>query len=118
MDPMLQLALAGIVAFAIEKIKQSPNLSWITPYTDSLTKLLAAVVAVASAIGIAYTFDAEHGALTITGLPTTLDEGASIVITAIEQYWGQKLIFLTAIKPYERKDLLVQFDESHPKLRA
>lgn len=99
MDPMLQLALAGFVAFAIEKIKRDPRFAWITPFTDHITKALAALVAVLSAVGIMFAFDAEHGVLTISGLPTSIEQGANIVMMAFEQYWGQKFWYLAAIKP-------------------
>lgn len=106
MDTMLQLALAGFVAFLIERAKNDPRFAWIDRYTDHITKIVAAIVAVASAIGISFMFDSEHGTLTMTGIPTSLEEIASILVMAFEQYWGQKFFYLAAIKPHQAQSVL------------
>jgi hypothetical protein len=98
-DTTFQFALAAFVAHTLERLKQSSAFSWITPFTDTLTKIIAAVIALISAVGITYAWDPTHGELVLRGLPTSWSMFWEVTTRAIGQYWIQKGYYLTAIKP-------------------
>ena len=91
-------AVAGLVAHFIEKLKRSEGYKWITPYTDAMTKGIAALIALLTTLGISTVFDATTGTLTVTGLPTTLGAAGALLMQAFSQYWMQKGYYLMAIK--------------------
>lgn len=97
-----QMALAGYVALKLESLKNSATFRWLTPYTETLTKLWAAAAALVTAIGITWTFERDvtgYGSVTLIGIPMTWDAAWSVGKTMFEQYWATKLIYLGAVKP-------------------
>ena len=90
--------------------KRSAMFSWIDPFSDSLTKIVAALIALLSAVGITTMFQVDTttglGTLTLGGIPTTVQGWASIGFHAFGQYWLQKGYYLAAIKSnYSTGDL-------------
>jgi hypothetical protein len=106
MDPTLsvafQVAFGGIMAFTLEKLKDSPAVGWISQHTATINKFLSLVVSVLVSIGIAYTWVADpetgRGTLTLTGVPFTADLWLEIISRTVVQYWSAKLVYLGVIK--------------------
>ncbi len=76
--PLLnQLTIPGLVAFVIQILKTSnhPWLAWITKDTPWVTRIVAAVAAAGTAVGLSWTY--TGGTLTITGI------GLVSIVTAI-----------------------------------
>lgn len=76
MDPnqvISQLTSAAIVVYALQALKHSRWCPWLTQQTKTLNRILSALGAAASAIGVHFAFDAALSAngtyvITITGL--------------------------------------------------
>lgn len=97
-----QIALAGYVAMKLESLKNSSTFKWITPYTEQLTKVWAALAGLVSAVGITWAFERDisgYGTLVFSNIPVTWDTLWAVGKTAVEQYWATKLIYLGTIKP-------------------
>lgn len=63
-----QVTVSALIVYALQWIKRSSWVPWITEHTKALNRWIAALVAAAAAIGIHTEFDATAGTLVITGL--------------------------------------------------
>lgn len=66
-----QLTSSAVVIYAIELLKNTGWVTWITADTKTLNRWLAVFGSLLAAVGIHYSYDATAGALVITGLTTT-----------------------------------------------
>lgn len=98
----LQVAAGALTAFVLEKLKNSPAIGWITPYTDTINRALSLLIALALSIGITFTWtpdpDTGRGQLIIMGVPFTAALWIEVVVRAFIQYWSSKLTYLGVIK--------------------
>jgi hypothetical protein len=65
MEQVDLLVIAGICAWAVERMRRSSWFPWVNEHTH---RYVAALVAAGAAIGVHVTFDQAAGQLTITGL--------------------------------------------------
>jgi hypothetical protein len=65
------IAAAGLMSYLIEWLKQTHLIPWVTASRTTLLRWLNGALAAAVALGIHYTFDAQAGIITITGLTRT-----------------------------------------------
>ena len=99
LETPVQFGLAALVAHLIEKLKHSRRFPWIDEQADGIARIVTALVSVAAAVGITYTFDMSTGQLVISGLPTTIESATTIVLHAFGQYWMTKGYYHVALKP-------------------
>ena len=68
-DPVMSTITAGGMAVAvIQWLKETKWLPFINEHSAGINRLVAAIAACISAIGLHWAFDASEGVLTITGL--------------------------------------------------
>jgi len=92
-----QITAAYITASILQWLKLKPWFPFVQENMASLNRAFAAMVAFIASIGIHYTFDAELGVLTITGLTTaTILHGSW---AAIQQFAMQQFMYKGVIKP-------------------
>lgn len=108
LETPVQFGLAALVAHLIEKLKNSHRFPWIDQQADGIARLVTALVSVAAAVGITYTFDTSTGQLVISGLPTTFESAVTIFLHAFGQYWMTKGYYHVALKPRASLDRLEQ----------
>lgn len=98
----LQIAAGALTAFLLEKVKRNPAVKWISPYTDTLNKVVATIVALALSVGITFTWTPDpetgRGQLVVVGVPFTAALWIEVAIRAFVQYWSSKLTYLGVIK--------------------
>lgn len=94
MDDILatQIASSATVVWLIQWAKMKLGLEGAAGIR--VARLFSAILAVATAAGIQYTFDTDHGILTITGL--TVANGFSFLWHAFQQFVGQEVIYKAA----------------------
>jgi hypothetical protein len=66
-----QLTSAAIVVYALQWLKSTSLVSFITAETKTLNRWLSALGAFTGAVGIHFAFDVSAGSLVITGLTVT-----------------------------------------------
>jgi hypothetical protein len=100
MDSLIvnQISSAAVVVFLLEFLKKQPWFTWLTEESTKKVKMAFSVVFGALAVaGIGYSFNADAGALTITGLTFTG------IVTALwevaKQFVWQKAIYKLVKKP-------------------
>jgi hypothetical protein len=95
---LVQVVLGYVMAFVLEKMKK---VSWFSVLTENSTHYVkvawAWIVAAASAIAVAFSFDSTLGRLTIDGLTWANVKGglAAFVVSLI----AQKITYRVAIAP-------------------
>lgn len=93
-----QITGSALVVLLIQKLKSAKWVPFISQKSDGLNRLLAALGAMLSSIGVHATFDHSSGVLTITGL-TLMG-----ILTGI-WHWGnslalQELMYRGTVRPY------------------
>jgi hypothetical protein len=53
-----QIGAAAACAYIIQRMKDSPRLGWITPYTDTVSKVVRAAFALVATVGITWVWAA------------------------------------------------------------
>lgn len=92
-----QLTSSAIVIYALEALKQSAWVPWITVDTRRLNRWLAVVGSGAAALGIHFVFDVEAGQIIISGLtPSGIAHG---LWHWAEQYALTQLAYDAAVAP-------------------
>jgi hypothetical protein len=73
-----QVKISGFAAWIIQKMKLSkaPAMAWISTNTPWVTRVVAAIAAGCTAVGVSYTYNAATHQAIISGL------GATAIITA------------------------------------
>lgn len=66
-----QLALSILVVMLVEKAKGSASVPWISNETKRLNRVLGAVLAAVTGLGVSYTWSSATGDLAIHGLTVT-----------------------------------------------
>jgi len=92
-----QVTAAYIIAAMLQWLKTKAWFPFVQENMATLNRSFAAIIAFIASIGIHYTFDAELGVLTITGLTTaTILHGSW---AAIQQFAMQQFMYKGVIKP-------------------
>ena len=92
-----QLTSSAVVVYAIEILKHSKWFPWLSEETPKLNRLAAVIGSFGAAVGIHFAYDAQNGALLITGLTV-----AGILHGAwhfAQQYALTQLAYDSAINP-------------------
>ena len=96
-----QTALAFMCAEFVEWLKRTNSVPWITEHTAWTNRIVAALVAMLSAIGITsgFVIDSTSGYATLTlgHIPATWETFSNMVVIAFEQFWIQKGYWRVAI---------------------
>ena len=98
-----QVVAAWIVTQLVQMLKKWRDIPWMTARTDSINRVVGAVMAFFASVGIAFSFDAEAGTLLITGL--TWGTVVTIFWTWVQQVVLQQIVYRGAVKetPIEAK---------------
>lgn len=89
-----QVSIALAVSWILERVKQGEAISWVRADTQKLNRWIAIIVALASSVGVGFSYHA--GTLTITGLTLT-----SILTYAwhwLEQFVVQEASYQLVVK--------------------
>lgn len=97
-----QFTSAAIVVYALQWIKGAGWCQWLTMETESLNRVVAAIAAAGSAIGIHAAYDTTGGVLTISGL--TLAGVIHGVWHWANQFALQQLAFDAVVKPKKQPE--------------
>lgn len=92
-----QLTLALLVPFILQWLKRSSWFPVLTMETSKLNAIVASIIAVAGGVGIAFTYNAQSGVLTVTGL--TLASIWNALQHSILQFMMQHTVYRVAIAP-------------------
>lgn len=98
---ILQFGLGAYFVHKIEHLKQSPRFSWITPYSDTITKIISAIYGLLIAAGLTIAFTPAGdgtGTFAIGHIPMTPSLIWQAVMHAFGQYWGQKAYYVMGVK--------------------
>lgn len=96
-DAAVQVAIAGAIVWLMEQLKRMTGVTFMTPDTAVMNRVVSMLFAGAAAIGITATFDQQAGVLTITGL--TASGVAAGFWAWFKAYVFQELIYQGAIRP-------------------
>lgn len=111
-DVSLQIALAGFFSFVQERLKLSPAIGALTPYTQVANKAFSLLLAVLTTIGLTTVWvvdpTTQLGSFTIGNIPTTFEGLSRMAITVFEQYWFQKAWFKGIVRDETQSARYVQ----------
>lgn len=98
-DPTLlsHLTSAAIVVYLIQWLKRASWVPWLTPETTTLSRIVSAILAAGSAIGLHVAYDSAGGVLTVTGL--TVGSLLHGVWEWLNQFALQQLAYDVAVQP-------------------
>lgn len=99
---LIQFGLGAYFVHLIERLKSSQRFAWITPYSDVLNKVIAAVYGFIIAAGLTVAFVPSgdgYAAFTLGHIPVTPSMIWQALTHAFGQYFGQKFYYLSAVKP-------------------
>ena len=89
------LTSGAIIVYALQMVKESKYFPWLDGEMKKTFRVLSAIAAFGASIGIAWNWDAAHGALTITGLSW------SVILPAakewITQWVSQQVLYDTVV---------------------
>jgi membrane-associated HD superfamily phosphohydrolase len=91
-----QIGAAGLSVYAIQWLKNTNKIAWVGAGTDKLNRVLSALLAALSVVGVSVQFDQTAGVLTISGLTV-----ASVVALGwnwVTQFVFQEVIYRSAVK--------------------
>ena len=107
--------LAILVAYVVQGLKKAPWFPWLTIQTGHLNLLVSAALAMATSVGVHWTWHGgEDGTLMITGL--TLANLQAFLGHAAAQFAAQHIAYKTAVVPTELLGAIVKaIQEGGPK---
>jgi hypothetical protein len=92
-----QITASALVVYGLELLKNASWFPWINRSSDAVNRIVAGILAVATALGIHTKFDPQHGTLLITGL--TLASVAHFGFDWLRSFVFQEMIYKGVIKP-------------------
>lgn len=100
-DISSQVTVAAVCSWAIEHLKRSPRIGFITEYTKGINRVVAVGAALVSSAGVTWTFDVDQGTLLVHGL--TLAAAAHIAWDVLTQIAVQHGFYRAAVhRPKQR----------------
>jgi hypothetical protein len=103
-----QLTTGALVVYALEYLKRSRLVPWITTDTKGLNRFLAALGAAAGTAGIHFQFDTAGGTLQITGL--LLPNLMTFAWQFLQQWVCTQAIYAGLVEPNRKRDDAPRFD--------
>jgi hypothetical protein len=93
---LISLTVSALVPHALEFLKAAPWFPFVQPHARRLNRIMAVLVAIATSIGVSWSFNQEAGTLTITGLRLT--EILPLAAQAVANFVTQEVVYRTAIR--------------------
>jgi hypothetical protein len=91
-----QVTASGLVVWALQWLKNTNKFPWVNENTAALNRILAALLAAASAVGITYTYEPTAGVLAFTGL--TAPAVLAFVWKVLTSVVLQEVIYRSTVK--------------------
>lgn len=95
----VQGGIAILTPYILETLKNARWFPWVNDFQLWRVRLLSMVTALATSVGISFSYDASIGQLVVTGL--TFGAVLQLLFQAAVQFKVQETVYRAAIKPHQ-----------------
>ena len=96
-EPQTLFAINAVIVWLIQKVKLVRWFPWITTETQKINRIVSAIAATLASAGMTFSFtNPEHGTYVLSVVGLTLTHVVNFGVTAIVNYFTQKLVFKVA----------------------